>query len=439
MVIDLGLVLESVLPLLFFCCIYFFIYKKYISSFFDPLTYFVFNLATASVLIIQDGITSSWLNILQFFLFQLFFWLGFSRVKVNFNKSVSIFYSKNDIELIEYSTFTLFFIYLVVNLYFFTAVGAPIFASDPTIAKVDGYAGGFGFVRRINWGVGNFISCSALVLSLVGRYRKSCMAILLIQIVFSAASGSKGGSFLTFIFLITLLANRNEFRSMPQITKYKKYIKYMLITGIVVGTAVLYVTIGDVNKSLFAFVNRVMMAGDAIIYYYNPDVLRSFESYDLLDFILHELNPILGFFRLAEYEYPLGYQMVVRYLATYSTEEFLTVLGPNSPFYIEGHIYFGSVAGLLYSFLMGYFVSYIRKIYFNSSNLNIIKFIFLFNLTSLIPSLPQDSNFFTIQLFDSMLLTIVVFLFYVTAFVAIRQRTTGNTIYLHSHLNKAMK
>lgn len=427
-------ILAAIPPLIFFCCIYFALYKKYISSFFDPLTYFVFNLSTASVLIVQRGITSSWLNILQFFLFQFFFWVGFSRIKVNFKKKVSIIYSKNDIVLMEYLTFTLFAVYLIANIYFFATVGAPIFASDPTIAKVDSYAGGLGFVRRINWGVANFLSCSALVLSLVGRYKRSFFVILMVQIVFSATSGSKGGSFLAFIFLIALISNRRELSRLPQFSKYKRMIKYMFISGVLIGIVVLFAKYGDVNKSVFALIHRVMMAGDSIIYYYHPDVIESFRHNGLWEFILHEVNPILGFFRLAEYEYPLGYQMVVRYLATYSTEELATVLGPNSPFYVEGHIYFGSIAGLGYSFLMGYLVSYVRKKYFNSDKLNIISFVFLFNLTSLILTIPQDSTFFIIQFFDSMFLTVIVYIFYAVAFSAIRQNTAHSTISLKSAL-----
>lgn len=425
MVIVPQFILQSILPLIFFCCVFFTLYKKHISSFFDPLTYFVFNLATASVLILQEGITSDWTNIFQFFLFQLFFWLGFTRIKVDFTKKVSLFYTMNDIILLEYLTFTLFVVYLIANLYFFATVGAPIFANDPTIAKVDSYTGGLGFVRRINWGVANFISCAALVLSLVGRYKRSFFVILLIQIIFSATSGSKGGTFLSFIFLIALLSERNEFKDIPQLLKYKKLIKYLFASGVVVGTIVLFAKYGDINKSLFALLHRIMMAGDAIIYYYNPAVFDSFRSYGLWDFILHEANPILGFFRLADYEYPLGYQMVVKYLATYGYEELATVLGPNAPFYVEGHIYFGPVAGLGYSFLMGYLVSYVRKQYFNTNNKNLVSFVFLFNLTSLILTIPQDTTFFTIQFFDSMFLTVIVFVFYIIAFSSIRKNVVN--------------
>jgi len=415
---------DSLIILFFFCCIYFLIYKKHICSFFDPLTFFVFNLSTASVLIIKEGITSDVANILQFFLFQIFFWFGFSRIKVNFDKPAKIDFSKVDIALMEYVTFTLFLIYLVANLYFFAIMGAPIFTDDPTLAKIESYRGGLGFVRRINWGVANFISCSAIVLSLVGEYKKLFLSILLIQIIFSATSGSKGGTLLSFIFLITLIANRNDFRIMPQISIYKKLIKYLFASALLIGTTVLFITTGDITLSLFGMYHRAMMAGDAVIYYYRPDIFESFSSYGLWDFIYHEVNPILGFFKLAEYESPLGKVLVERYLASISAQELASDFGPNAPFYVEGHIYFGTIAGLGYSFILGYAVSYVRRQYFNATNIGIVPFIFLLNLTSLVLTAPQDTTFFITQCMDSMLLTILVYLFYSMTFSTfIRNKT----------------
>jgi hypothetical protein len=232
--------------------------------------------------------------------------------------------------------------------------------------------------------------------------------ILLAQLAVSAISGSKGGAILTYIFVITLLSCRSGFRGHVIMQKYRKMISYLFVSAVSIGVIVLFVTIGDVEQSLLAFLYRALMSGDAIIYYYQPEVLASFKHLGVIDFIGHELNPILGLFRIVPYDEPIGYQMVVRYLATYGNEELATILGPNAPFYVEGHIYFGLFGGVIYSFILGYFVSFVRKQFFNRSESNIIMFTFMFNLTSFILMLPQDSTLFVSNLFDSMLLTLII-------------------------------
>ena len=79
-----------------------------------------------------------------------------------------------------------------------------------------------------------------------------------------------------------------------------------------------------------------------------------------MDFILYEFNGILGMLRLTPYYEPLGYQMVKAYWNTSSLYDDV-VLGPNTVFFVKGHVFFGYVGGILYSFVMGVLSAYFRK------------------------------------------------------------------------------
>jgi len=244
-----------------FLLVYYTLYRKHIFSIFDPLVFLVFNISTTSLLIIQENITFSWLNLLQFFLFQLMFWYGFSKNKVYIKELVKITFADNDINLLEQLTLILFAVFLAANLYLIFTVGVPILAVDPTIAKIDYFAGGLGFIRRINWGVANFTTCSAMVLSIVGTHKKTFVSIVAIQMLILALGGSKGGTILLLIFAIALLSHRYNFKDKRVMKSYSKAVYCLLPFAMVVGTLVLYVTFNDMSDAALALAFRGIMSG----------------------------------------------------------------------------------------------------------------------------------------------------------------------------------
>src|SRR5208283_3649320 len=67
-----------------------------------------------------------------------------------------------------------------------------------------------------------------------------------------------------------------------------------------------------------------------------------------------------------------------------------TTVGPNTGFYVAGHIYFGAVGGFFYSMTIGYLVSFVRKLFFS-----------LLTLSIHIAVLPIDAQYFVSLLLDT--------------------------------------
>ncbi|MFV8341082.1 hypothetical protein [Flavobacterium sp. XS2P39] len=111
---------------------------------------------------------------------------------------------------------------------------------------------------------------------------------------------------------------------------------------------------------IFSIGFRLMEFGDVMLYYKTQVVRDHFVNLNFVDFILNEFNGILGMLRLTSYSEPLGYQMVKAFWNTSSLFDDV-VLGPNTVFFVKGHVFFGYIGGIVYSFLMGLLSAHFRK------------------------------------------------------------------------------
>ena len=386
-----------------FAVVFLLAYRRYIFSIFDPLNVFLVANVFASVLMVNIVEDPKWWY--QFFLFQAAFYFGFTRNKVTPSEADDaehggkpwFRFSASQVTVLEMATGLLFFISVTANLYMGATAGFPIFSDVPTQAKISMFIGGLGFVKRINGGLGVFIPCAALVLYAFSRHKRWWLFVVLTEAVILSLGGSKS-AILSFVFMIAYLAHHQAFRNDATTRKLQNLLKVIFAFAVLWALIILYIESGTVVGAVAGLLFRAVMFADVIIWYYNPVVMPHFAGLGILDYIFTDLNPILGMFRIVPYQDPLGYTMIELAIGS---RVLPTLVGPNVPFYIRSQIYFGLVGGCFYSMLVGYVVSFVRKLFFCSRNVGVIRFACLLTGGVLVFALPIDSSYFVSLCFDT--------------------------------------
>ncbi|ADB40907.1 O-antigen polymerase [Spirosoma linguale] len=389
---------------------YLYIYKKYIYSVIDPLFIFAITIAFASVLVIQ--IVQNPLDIMHFFLCQLALWLGFF---IGYKKLVITSDSEftnhqfTDETLLRYVTYLLFCVYIISNLLIAYIKGFALFSEVPTEAKIANFQGGFGFFRKVNWGVGTFVSTSLIFMYL--RSKKIInFLLLLIVVFFTALEGSKSAILVIIISAGFILYHPAFHDDRKIIKKFQRFLPISLIGVMGVFFTVLMKENNSFDESIIAFFRRLLYSGDSVIYYYIPVNIEYFSHFSPFDYVSRVTNPILGLFRIQEYKEALG-NIMVENLRPPNFTGGVTV-GPNTPYYIEGRIYFGFWGALPYSALIGYIYAMIRVHYFSIVKSSSFYFVIISSFCHLISALFTDVNLAITQSFD-------LFLFVIPAYIVV--------------------
>ncbi len=387
-----------------FTAIYVLAYRRYIFSIFDPFNIPLVTAIFASVLMVNVVDDRRWW--FQFFSFQIAFFLGFSRNKLPRRSPapakgagrtcLALF--PQDLDVLEGATALLFLLALGANLYLGATAGFPIFDSRAGTAKVDTFVGGLGAVKRINDGIGVFVPCAALVLYACGRHKRWWLSVALVEVGITGLSGSKS-AVLLFVFILASLTHHEAFRAWGATARLKQWTKPVMVAAVTWAVAVLYIEGGaGIGEAATRLLVRILFYGDMVLHYYHPNVIAHFAQYGPLTYLTDMLNPILGMLRLVPYREPLGYTMV-GLLAGQNTPG--TVVGPNTCFYVAGHIYFGGAGGFFYSMFIGYSVSFARKLFFSRPKIGVIAFVSLLATSIHIAALPLDAQYFVTLMFDT--------------------------------------
>ena len=387
-----------------FAAIYVLAYRRYIFSLFDPFNVALVTSIFASVLMVNTVDDRRWWW--QFFSFQLAFFLGFSRNKLPPSSPIraegagKAYFStlSEEMRVLEGAVALLFVVALAANLYLGATAGFPIFAGDAGMAKVSAFVGGLGAVKRVNDGIGVFVPCAALVLYACGRHKKWWLTVVLIEMILSCLNGSKS-AVLLFVCVLATATRHEAFRTMAVTARLNQYARRLMAAAVLWAIAVLGIEGGvGVGEAAWHFLVRIVFSGDMVLHYYHPDVIAHFAKYGPMTYLTDMLNPILGFLRLVPYREPLGYTMVGLLAGQNSPD---TTVGPNTGFYVAGHIYFGAVGGFFYSMTIGYLVSFVRKLFFSPPKLGVIAFVSLLTLSIHIAVLPIDAQYFVSLLLDT--------------------------------------
>jgi oligosaccharide repeat unit polymerase len=386
------------------------VYRKYIISIFDPLFFFLviqaFTIKMAFITIDNPS------YLINFLLCIVCFTVGFILVNPKVKKIDDNYfvYSGNQLKFINYFNLFAFITIVLANVILISQKGLTILNDDPSLAKFSEFdeGGGLGAVRRINWGLGNLIIVS-LLFTYFKTYKKRNLIMLFILFLFSLTSGSKG-VVLNYICLIGLIGIFNRIELTKAFQNISKIKIPILIIGIMSALFILIKGGNDdstIQDGLVKLGIRFLYFGDSIIYYYEPKTVAHFQLYNFVDFIDYQLNSILGFLRLVEYKKPLGNELLV-YYTTSSNNSDLSI-GPNTPFYISGHIFFGGFGALIYSGIIGSIVAYVRKKFFamDKKKVSFIAVILLIFINTLITNFPQDTQLTISMLFDTAIFMVI--------------------------------
>jgi len=389
-----------------FLAIFLFSYRNRILSIFDPLLVLV--VGQVAYCVMGLALVSSPALLFQLLASQAALVFGFLMARRPEVRSGTIAWTSRNIQIAEWTVFLLFLLLLSANLWLGVVAGFPVFSNNPQAAKESVYEGGLGLIRRINMGVGTFVPAGTLLLALKGKHKTLFGICFAGCILISSLTGSKG-ALLGFLEIIGYVLCRRDLISRRGSRRLWAIAMALVMASIVLGVAVVYVVTKDWGVAIAGFLGRILLQGDVIIYYYDPRVLPHFASYNPLDFVTMLLSPILGELRLTPYALPLGYQMVLYFWEGALNPDY--VIGPNTPFFVAGHIYFGSFFGVIYCGFVGYFVASVRGWFLEAQGISPLRLMWLLSLAVLVFSLPTEVTLFTGPLMDMAVMVFGTFVF----------------------------
>ena len=383
--------------------IYYILYRKYIYSILDPLFFHTWGTGFSGVLVIN--VITDQRYIIHYFVCQLFLFIGFIVIQKqnlfhNTTKAALHFYDRN---ILANTAYAVFGIYIIANLYVFAFQGAALFSDDP-FARVTLYGHGFGFVKDINRGAGGFLSAGFIILYIT-KPKRIYLLLTAILAFFTALEGSKSATLHILIIGVALIYHPFAIGSQNIVNNLKKYVPILILVITVLFFAVLS---KSYNSDLFlAFITRLLYGADCVLYFYLPSNEYLQTTYHPLDFISYSVNPVLSFLRLVPAVEPFGTTTVQNARLGLIKDD--TLLGPNTPFYIEGQIFFGYYGAFIYSFFIGCLDSFLRKFFFSLSGGS-------YFLLALSASFFYDSalalietSLFTVYIMDTCLLVLPVY------------------------------
>lgn len=381
------------------------------SSLFDPLTYC--SLALYVSLIMAAVFLNGAQFILIFIYYLIFLFvlaIGLPYRKAYCRQVFSFQSGGTSDALLIISVIVL----LLANSLVWIERGIPVFSEDPNKVKTLFYTGGYGIVRRINWGLGQYVIILA-VLNLLAKKNTLSVIVFLLASGIQITTGNKG-DLLGILFLVGLL-------SLYKKSDFNSAVKDMSVW--LVGLACLPVVLVFAKYAdsptvfLSLVVERLVGFGD-LIFYWRLDYLREYFSnlYSAGEYFGHLFNPVMGMLRISEYNLPIGNLMVAYSLPI--GESVYSAYGPNTLFYVKGQLFFGPVGGAIYVSFLSLFFCYVRRLLLGLSNASSPVVAGVFFINSLSFSIFGEDSLFLSKVID--LLIILAPLYLLSSLVAFAGR-----------------
>ncbi len=171
--------------------------------------------------------------------------------------------------------------------------------------------------------------------------------------------------------------------------KIKRYMTLFLFFTIFMACLIAYINVGTIEGMFYLLIYRMIGNGDVFAYYLGDNFSGSLKLSDSLIEAL--LSSSMAFLRIISYDSftPIG-QQLSQLINPYS---FMT-FAPNQRHNLIGYVYLGSVGAILFSFILGVFMSYIRNIMIYKCRRNIILFMFGGVVYISCCSIPADPSLF---------------------------------------------
>lgn len=377
----------------------------------DPLLFFAVSSAFSLGLGVY-AVDSTYLYariVVYFLCFYLGFFIAAGR-SIEIAQPLKMHQGVHHFKLVLMIGCTLFFL---VNMIVWVNSGFIILSADPSLQKSTAYADGFGFVRRINWGLGVFVMMGACYWFLWSR-SKTALVWLALAVITSISGGGKS-ALLPFFFALGLYFLR-PFRPAlsPGQIPSRRVLVYALLLALVPVSTVLIIENESAVSALSALSVRLFYFGDVLLYWGQPDLRVYFSNLGVWDYLSNSFGSILGLLRLVEYSAPIGNQFIQFTLSP--TQEFPDSLGPNLPFYVRGELYFGPWFAPFYAYIVGWIFGRTRRTFIDYRGDNLLHYTLIAFGVYLASTLPIDEALAIARVAD---FSVVYFLIHYLAWLII--------------------
>ena len=408
MLVDYDTLPEILISVVIFFCLYYIVVFKFVYSILDPLFIYIFSLSFSSVLVITV-LDDQPKYLMHFFICQAFFFIGFILIfNITKKDDKPTVVSSNkffDYHILRITFYVLFVVYFIGNIVTLYTTGFALLNDDPTLAKVENFSKGIGIIFVINLGVGGFLT-STLLFYILTKPKITDFVLLIVILIFTSLEGSKGG-LLRILITLTLLLNHSLFSHKH---KFIKVARLLIPLGLLLALVVIFTVLSkensDSEQAFFAFIRRLLYGADALFTFYLPVNEQYFARFQFWDYPSHFFNQILAFLRITENHEALGNVMV----ANAFPNRVGTIVGPNTPFNIEGQIFFGYYGAIVYSMIVGGIYAYIRQYFFQKHYYSAFWFVFTACISQQASALVGEVTYFVIQAFYSCFFVIPVYI-----------------------------
>jgi len=382
----------------------FYVLKKQLFFIIDPflVPFFFFSIHLATVLFMYYNNLIENISLYHFLATFSVFLIGLSiNGSPKYRKNIDVKFN------IQWKLMYYFigFVYFFTTTYLIMKYGVPLFSG---VSRIGFYAEE-GVIKKIS-DMGSIALIFFLAEKFTHKKEKLFDKVLLLFLSSNMlVSGSKSG----ILFMITAFSVYFYYFTTRKITR--NAVKYLVMA--LVGFLIIVFVISGFNLErtltniLVAFANR----SDMYVYFYGAgyeNMLHYYQDYDIADFIIQIFRDVFLNFRIISYE------------SNYAMESFSDKLywyvygsvyagGPNNIYNLFSLAYLGFIGSLIYSFTLGYFISFIRNkciLYFNLQNLYFRQIFFciqigiatsIFTIHSLLGSLFLNLVFLGILYFIS--------------------------------------
>ncbi len=341
--------------------IYYFLFKRYIFSLFDPLFLsFIFSSFGTSVvcfLRLTGEINTFYFN--SYLFTQVAFIVGFLIIQPisKENSFQSSFRNiKDDLKIIKILYTVSIFLFIASHIISYYKLGVPIFNKYGRLATYTS-GGGFGILSRII-----SVTRPIILVYTLHKYTNSKLnlinkLVLVIFLVTALLSGSK--SAILQIIFIAVLFQYFQWKSNVNLTKLDKLRKTFAVFALIGAISIISVSTinqSNGNSSITILIYRFINAGDIYMYAYTSDVLDSIPN---ASGFIAIFSDFFGITRIIPYDQlpdALGMQIWQTY-----NNNFNFIMGPNPRHNVFGLHYFGFYGSIMYSFSIGLLSSFFRN------------------------------------------------------------------------------
>ncbi len=361
--------------------VYYFVFRKYFLSILDPfflgICFSLLGFATVLFLFFNNNINIYWF--FSYLLTQFAFFIGFRMCRpltiAKYSEKIEV--SNQQIRLSKWIFLIsgVFTILSTLLIYYFK--GIPIFAASRLNMVGDDSL--FKIIMRIStitFPVYMFMTIYFLTI----KEKKSIplqlfsYLSLIVLLVFSILSGSKSSILaLGFgLFIYSIYSTRwGDYFVFSLINKFSK--KFLIFAVII---ALISISLAEDSNPFFYLLYRIVSSSDAYFMSYPNDVIEIIPKENWFIALFASPLKMVGLIDATRIPEPIGFRLMEYH------HHVQLFKGPNSRHNIFGFVYFGFGWSIVYSFVLGYVLSFVRNKMFYRLSKNILGSIFYFLLLS---------------------------------------------------------